>query len=343
FDFNGDGIQEIVYNDETNLRVMDGNTNPPTNLATFANTSPTWFEHPVIADVDDDGEAEIVAVGSGQVHVFESALDPWQPARTMWNQRGYYVVNVNDDLTIPAGQQATTVELSAGSGQHALNRYNAQFSPASLILNGGCIDLGDAPDPTYPTLAASNGARHGTEDGLLFLGAGVDNDNDGQPDASAAGDDNDAQGNDDDGVVFVSALLLGQQVDVDVTASAAGQLDAWVDFDGNGSWADAGEQIFNVAVAAGVNHLHFTPPGGSTTDPTFARFRLSTAGGLSYDGFAEDGEVEDYGLQFTLPSAVTLASVGIAADSNAAPVILGLMFVLGIVGAGAAWRVSRRR
>lgn len=27
---------------------------------------------------------------------------------------------------------------------------------------------------------------------------------------------------------------------------------------------------------------------------TFARFRISTAGGLSYDGLALDGEVEDY-------------------------------------------------
>ena len=40
----------------------------------------------------------------------------------------------------------------------------------------------------------------------------------------------------------------------------------------------------------------FAVPVGATFDggETHARFRLSTAGGLSYDGAASDGEVEDY-------------------------------------------------
>ena len=48
-------------------------------------------------------------------------------------------------------------------------------------------DFGDAPDPTYPTLLASGGASHQITG--LFLGAAVDGEPDGQPDATATGDD----------------------------------------------------------------------------------------------------------------------------------------------------------
>jgi hypothetical protein len=48
------------------------------------------------------------------------------------------------------------------------------------------------------------------------------------------------------------------------------------------------------AVAGGVNELSITVPTSGMLGCTFARFRLSTAGGLSFDGIAADGEVEDY-------------------------------------------------
>jgi uncharacterized repeat protein (TIGR01451 family) len=148
FDFNGDGLQEIVYRDESSLRIIDGNSDPPVDLATIQNGSATWMEHPVVADVDGDGQAEIVVAGAGSMafdaplRVYESAIDPWQPARAVWNQRACYVVNVNDDLSIPAVQQSTTVELPPGSGQHLLNRYNAQLNPDNIVLiNNVCVDL----------------------------------------------------------------------------------------------------------------------------------------------------------------------------------------------------------
>ena len=159
------------------------------------------------------------------------------------------------------------------------------------------LDFGDAPDPAYPTLLASNGARHFIVP-PLYLGAGVDNEPDGQPDANALGDDND--GNDDeDGVVFGAALVCGARVPVTITASVpptgAAFVDAWIDFNADGDWADAGEQIFaSVPVANGVNNLNFNVPAGATPGKTFARFRLSSTGGLAYTGLSLDGEVEDY-------------------------------------------------
>ncbi len=179
-------------------------------------------------------------------------------------------------------------------------------------------DFGDAPDPTYPTLSHSNGARHVISS--LFLGADVDADSDGQPNATATGDDTDGN-DDDDGVVFTSNLYATASANVDITASAPGRLDAWIDFNGDGDWADAGEQIFvSDSLTAGVNHRSFAVPGDAIIrEQTFARFRISTAGGLSHLGGAADGEVEDYAviieppLEFVIDADSISESAGMGA------------------------------
>jgi len=156
------------------------------------------------------------------------------------------------------------------------------------------IDFGDAPDPTYPTLLASNGARHLAIGPLL--GTNRDTEPDGQPTAAADGDDLAGTPDDEDGVVFTSALVGGQTAFVDVTASAPALLSAWIDFNSDGDWADAGEQVFaDAPLAAGLNALSFPVPA-TPPNVTYARFRLSTAAGLSFSGLAPDGEVEDYAL-----------------------------------------------
>ena len=116
FDFNQDGRNEIVYRDEQMLRIIDGSRNPQTYpqdvLATFNNvTSATLREFPVIADIDGDGQAEIIVAGNtgsidqnGFVRMFKTNSSPWAPARKVWNQYAYNAVNVNEDLTIPKVQ-----------------------------------------------------------------------------------------------------------------------------------------------------------------------------------------------------------------------------------------------
>jgi len=105
-------------------------------------------------------------------------------------------------------------------------------------------DFGDAPDPSYPTLLASNGARH-IIDASWHLGAAIDDEDDGQPEAHAVGDDPDAGGDDEDGVVFTATYDASVTLTLEVTASQAGFLDAWVDFNDDGDWADTGEQVFS--------------------------------------------------------------------------------------------------
>ncbi len=194
-------------------------------------------------------------------------------------------VEANETFTVALGAfSATTLDAS----------ISKIGTPQTGTINNDEVDWGDAPDPTYPTLLANNGARHTAVLGM-YLGTAIDGDNDGQPTATANGDDTDAEGDDDDGVTFPLHLLTGINGTITVTASAVGKLDAWIDFNRDGDWSDAGEQIAtSLSLTAGANQVTFAVPTGSPDGNAPARFRFSSAGGLAVTGLAADGEVEDH-------------------------------------------------
>ncbi|CAN5631133.1 hypothetical protein BH10CHL1_BH10CHL1_33140 [soil metagenome] len=158
-------------------------------------------------------------------------------------------------------------------------------------------DYGDAPDPTFPTLGVNSGARH-LLNGNLSLGATIDAESDGQPNANATGDD--ANGDDEDGVSFPAELFACEDSKVSVSASAPGVLNAWIDFNGDGDWNDLNEQIaHSLALQAGAQNVPLSVPCTVLLNqPLAARFRLSSAAVLGYSGDAPDGEVEDYTVSF---------------------------------------------
>lgn len=149
------------------------------------------------------------------------------------------------------------------------------------------FDFGDAPLP-FPTTTDDDGARHA--DVGLLLGTTRDTESNGVPSAQADSDSN------EDGVSFgtVQAGALDASITVNVLGGN-GRLDGWIDFNGDGNWGGANERIFASAmVIAGENQLQFDVPPDARAGDTFARFRLSSAGGLGPRGEAPDGEVEDY-------------------------------------------------
>lgn len=230
--------------------------------------------------------------------------------------------DIEDTLDLPVGGSATYTLIcdvsptAAGSLENAAEVIapdgvidpdpdNNWASDVDALLE---LDYGDAPDPTFPTLWASDGARHFLGSGL-FLGAMVDGDADGQPGAGADGDDADGS-DDEDGVAFTTVAMTGYTATLAVTASAAGLLNAWIDFDGDGTWLGAGEQIFtDLAVAPGVQMLGLSVPATAALGVAYSRFRLDSAGGLSPDGPALDGEVEDHAVEIRY-SALDVAETG---------------------------------
>jgi hypothetical protein len=106
FDFLGDGKAEAMYADESNMFVFDNVGHP---ILTIPRSSGTLTEYPVVADIDNDGSAEIVVVSniypgrptSPTVQVIRDKMDRWIQARRIWNQHTYHVTNVREDGTIP--------------------------------------------------------------------------------------------------------------------------------------------------------------------------------------------------------------------------------------------------
>ena len=126
FDFEGDGKAEVVYNDEKFLRVYKGagkgidedgdGFNDPIILLEEPNTSGTLYEYPLIVDVDNDGNAEIVVAANNYsssgnpdkttgIRVLRDAKNNWVTTRPIWNQHTYHVTNIEPDGSVPLKEQ----------------------------------------------------------------------------------------------------------------------------------------------------------------------------------------------------------------------------------------------
>ncbi|MFN7131890.1 MAG: thrombospondin type 3 repeat-containing protein, partial [Myxococcales bacterium] len=136
FDFEGDGYAEVVYNDETTLRIYDGATGNV--LWSRPNSTATAYEYPVIADVDNDGNAEIVVAANDYgaqpnhgVFVYGDANDNWVRTRRIWNQHSYHITNVLENGRIPVSESPSWT---------LFNNYRMNAQPPG---SGGATD---APD-----------------------------------------------------------------------------------------------------------------------------------------------------------------------------------------------------
>ncbi|MCK5565761.1 MAG: DNRLRE domain-containing protein [Planctomycetes bacterium] len=166
-------------------------------------------------------------------------------------------------------------------------------------------DWGDAPDGAaalgYPTLAANTGANHTIDLTMPWLGTQLDvpdAEADGQPDATATGDDV-LDGNDDENGVVFPPLVSGATVNISVDvwdpsgAGGSGFVEIWIDYDISTSW-EVAELVYSGFLGHGNNTVPITVPTGLTAGQSFARCRISSAGTGSVLGNAPDGEVEDY-------------------------------------------------
>jgi uncharacterized repeat protein (TIGR01451 family) len=179
---------------------------------------------------------------------------------------------------------------------------------ASFLLESDSSDAGDAPliygNPTHTIV---NGLR---------LGANVDADTGFLNSSNATGDD--TNGTDDEDGVTIPTLTQSQSatisVNVNQVTAGTGRLQGWIDWNGDGDFADAGEQIAtNLQLSAGTSgtiSVPVTVPAGAITSaPTFARFRWSTTADLSPTLTATNGEVEDYQVSIAAPAPLVCGTI----------------------------------
>ena len=175
------------------------------------------------------------------------------------------------------------------------------------------LDYGDAPDSAAGTApgdyetAPGRGPSH-VVNNALYLGSRVDAE-------TTAFQDNNGTPKEDDGIQFNNngtktpihdqSFIAGQTYALDITTVGAGNLSAWIDFNRNGSFDDPGEQIFaDRALSTGSTSLNVTVPIGAVGGEVYARFRYSSATGLTSTNAAPDGEVEDYKIKLVAANAL---------------------------------------
>jgi hypothetical protein len=107
FDFEGDGRAEVVYADEGNVYIWDGTNGGEKYRAERG--SRTIVDNPVIADVDNDGHADIIlsmespiAGGRHGLIVYSNLKNNWVATRRVWNQHAYHISNISESGIVPA-------------------------------------------------------------------------------------------------------------------------------------------------------------------------------------------------------------------------------------------------
>ncbi|MEO8195177.1 MAG: PKD domain-containing protein [Thermoanaerobaculia bacterium] len=155
FDFEGDGTYEVVYRDERRLRIYRGSDGEV--LFEHVLSSTTMVEMPVVADVDRDGNAEIVVtsdhawdypVPSGErtagLLVFGDFSDNWVGARPIWNQHAYSIDNVTVDAGIPAHPAWGWLDhnsFRANAGPTLAERGGTDVTAGRLVIDSSALPL----------------------------------------------------------------------------------------------------------------------------------------------------------------------------------------------------------
>ncbi len=196
-------------------------------------------------------------------------------------------------LWLPDWQESEIhVYSSAGTQLQTITNSNISYPCGLAFTSCSDADFGDLPK-TYPTTIEQNGPQH-LISSPLRLGTAIDKDGNGQPSNLANFDDTDSDGDDEDGV-FPAPLVAGSNAMFNVVSSGTGRLNAFFDWNSDGDFLDANEALPELAVSAGSNTLVVPVPASAMVSSKLgARFRLSSAGGLTAVGGAPDGEVEDY-------------------------------------------------
>ena len=103
-----------MFNDECRARIYDGLD--ATVWVRDPSESRTRTESPVVADVDNDGEAEWLFATNNEsgfcsenldsqynngIEVWGDANNTWQSARRIWNEHAYHVDNIDEDGSVP--------------------------------------------------------------------------------------------------------------------------------------------------------------------------------------------------------------------------------------------------
>lgn len=190
FDFQGDGVAEVLYADECFMRVFNGETGEI--IAEEMNSSATIHEYPIVVDADGDGNSEILVVANDNnaavrcdefkdyeprrgIFMYGDPNDSWVRTRKVWNSHTYHVTNSDArGLTPEAEDDNWTVP--------GLNNYRQNFQGAGVFNAADLavdlqVDFQNCLDEAFEIQAiVRNEGALGVSEGIdVTLYAGTDN------------------------------------------------------------------------------------------------------------------------------------------------------------------------
>jgi subtilase family serine protease len=169
FDLNGDRKSEIAVNDGRNFFVFNGDTG--SILFSTPNPAGTFYEVPAVADIDNDGHAELIVFGGqhayndpyyGGIRVFEDRNGNWINSRRIWNQHSYHVTNIDEDGYIPLREEESWNKYNCYRCNVPIkNALDAPDLTASKII----IDQSAYPEYVIITSRIGNAGTLGVNEG----------------------------------------------------------------------------------------------------------------------------------------------------------------------------------
>ncbi|MFN7625753.1 MAG: Ig-like domain-containing protein, partial [Pirellula sp.] len=226
----------------------------------------------------------VISLGGSAGHLFDVSASGGFVQRALSGSLG---LTVNSDLTgLTAG---SSMSISDGSGNTVVFQIiDTNLSAPSTSLAAGNVAVrvnlatATAADLANALVSAVNSA---ILDNRLRL-----------PTVTVSGASFKLAADDEDGVQFNSWFnSKALATPISITASAAGFVDAWIDWNQDNDFEDAGEKILtSEPVIAGTNTFFVSTPANAAIGFTTSRFRLSTTGGTFTYGLGIGGEVEDH-------------------------------------------------
>jgi hypothetical protein len=223
-----------------------------------------------------------------------------------------YKVTENTPITVAAN--GFNVNLQPPPYSNGINTTDDDAVSSYTYVQA--FDFGDAP-------VSYGVARHeinlvkdifGFYENYMYLGSSVDHEPASQFSSNATGDD--LSGIDDEDGVTFPQMILGATVTIPIEITmvdfplSGGVLNAWIDWNGDGDFLDAGEKIAGPLTfySSTIHNLQVTIPSNAiTTAPTFARFRFgNNVSGPSTSPSTSWGEVEDYQIVIQGPNLAAL-------------------------------------
>ncbi len=252
-------VNQIISGGTLNLRIFDFAFHPTDND---------------LYSVDSSGNLHRINANTGQPEALGNVGESGTFGAVYFDSLGNFYISRNSDgyiFRIDLSSASPTAEFFA-FGPSSSNNDGARCALADIITEASTVDFGDAPD-SYGTSLESNGARHEISEDL-YLGENTSGT--------------------DDGVNFVTGFETGYETLIQIIVTGEGVLNAWVDWDQNGTFDSNEQALVDQVVDGNEQRLLIDVPTDAPEGSTWARFRLSTQTGIGPTGGVQDGEVEDH-------------------------------------------------